>query len=56
MAKKVKKSEKAEVHSELKGFSVKINSFGEIETNYTIEQLNDFLNKHADSTENEEEE
>ena len=56
MVKKVKKTEISEVHKELKGFSVEINSFGEIETSYSIEQLNDFLNKHSDSSEKQEEE
>ena len=54
MAKKVKKSEKADVHKELEGFSVKVNELGEIETNYTIEQLNAFLNRQEAKKDEEE--
>jgi hypothetical protein len=44
MPKKFKKKNEADVHKELKGFEIKINSFGEMETNYSIDKLNDFLN------------
>lgn len=54
MAKKVKKNESADVHKELEGFSVKINELGEIETNYSIEQLNAFLNRHESHKDEEE--
>lgn len=54
MAKKVKRSEKADVHKELDGFSVRINTLGEIETNYTIEELNAFLNRQELKKEEEE--
>lgn len=36
------------VHKELKGFDVRINSFGEIQMSYDIEKLNDFLNDKID--------
>lgn len=40
-----KKSGKPDVHKELKGFEIKINSFGEMETNYSIDKLNKFLDE-----------
>jgi hypothetical protein len=46
--KKIKpEEEKPKVHQELEGFEVKINSFGEIVSNYSIEQINEFLNKNV---------
>ncbi len=33
------------VHKDLDGFEIKINEFGEIESNYSIDELNKFLNK-----------
>lgn len=51
MPKKFTKKDKADVHSELKGFEISINSFGEMETNYSIEKLNEFLNKKVEEDE-----
>lgn len=49
MAKKKKEpAELPKVHKELKGFDVRINSFGEIQMSYDIEKLNDFLNEKID--------
>lgn len=49
MAKKKKEpAELPKVHKELKGFDVRINSFGEIQMSYDIEKLNDFLNNKID--------
>jgi aspartate aminotransferase-like enzyme len=49
MAKKKKENvELPKVHKELKGFYVRINSFGEIQMSYDIEKLNDFLNDKID--------
>jgi hypothetical protein len=45
MPKKNNKKEKPEVHKELKGFEIRINSFGEMETNYSIDKLNKFLDE-----------
>ena len=36
------------VNPELNGFDIKINSFGEIVSNYDVEKINEFLNKHVD--------
>jgi len=48
MAKKKKAEKKPEVHEELKGFEVKVNEFGEIETNMNVDELNEFLNRNVD--------
>ncbi len=40
-----KKGSKPDVHKELKGFEIRINSFGEMETNYSIDKLNKFLDE-----------
>ena len=48
---KKKKTDKAEkkarVHKELEGFEIKINPLGEITSSYTIDQLNDFLDRNV---------
>ncbi|MEL6864705.1 MAG: hypothetical protein AAFP19_09805 [Bacteroidota bacterium] len=44
MPKKKPKKGNPEVHDELKGFDIKINEFGEIVSNFNVEQLNEFLN------------
>jgi len=48
MPKKMKKKGKPAVHDELKGFDIKINSFGEMQTNFEIDKLNDFLNENVE--------
>ncbi|MDW7692275.1 hypothetical protein R9C00_13960 [Flammeovirgaceae bacterium SG7u.111] len=46
MAKSNKKdSDKPKVHNDLNGFDIKINEFGEIESTFPIDKLNQFLNK-----------
>jgi hypothetical protein len=49
MAKKksVKKG-KPKVNSELDGFDIQINSFGEIITTYDLDKINEFLDKNVD--------
>ncbi|HXA02737.1 MAG TPA: hypothetical protein VNW99_12155 [Cytophagaceae bacterium] len=49
MAKKksVKKG-KPKVNSELDGFDIQINSFGEIVTSYDLDKINEFLDKNVD--------
>ena len=42
-----KKNANLEIHQDLKGFSIKINEFGEIKTSLPIEKLNTFLNKNV---------
>ena len=41
-------SEKPRVHKDLNGFDIKINSFGEIQTSFDIDKINQFLNKTVD--------
>ncbi|MBX2928027.1 MAG: hypothetical protein KF852_09345 [Saprospiraceae bacterium] len=36
------------VHEDLSGFAIKINEFGEIETTFEVEKLNEFLNEKVD--------
>ena len=38
---------KARVHKELEGFEIGVNPLGEITSNYTIEQINQFLGRHV---------
>jgi hypothetical protein len=45
MPKKLNQKKKATIHSDLKDFDIHINEFGEIVTNYSIETLNEFLDK-----------
>ncbi|MEN7547940.1 hypothetical protein AAG747_08470 [Rapidithrix thailandica] len=42
---KEKNKKRPKVHPDLSGFDIKINSSGEIESTYSIDQLNQFLNK-----------
>lgn len=45
MPKKLKQQGKPGVHKDLKGLDIKVNSFGEIESELAIESINEFLNK-----------
>ena len=58
MPKKLIKRGKATVHKELDGFNIRINEFGQMETNVSIDKLNTFLNDKVDDKKlsNEEEE
>jgi hypothetical protein len=47
MKKKVKKEEVAQVNAELKGLDIRVNEFGEIISNVSIEKLNDFLDRNV---------
>lgn len=51
MSKKKKKTDKSEkkakVHKDLEGFEIKINPLGEITSSYSIDQLNEFLDKNV---------
>ena len=40
------KKTEAESHKDLKGFNIKIDPFGKMETSYTIDKLNEFLNEN----------
>ena len=46
--KKENKEEKAKVHDELEGFDISINTFGEIKSNLSIDEINKFLNREVD--------
>ena len=46
--KRLSKREKPKVNPELDGFDIKIDSFGEIKTNYDVDKINKFLNRHVD--------
>jgi hypothetical protein len=45
--KKKKKEELAETHPDLKGLNIRVNEFGEITTNISLEKINDFLDKNV---------
>jgi hypothetical protein len=46
--KKKKEEEQPRVHEELKGFKMEINSFGEISSSFSIDKINEFLNKNVE--------
>ncbi|MGY6742352.1 MAG: hypothetical protein ACXIUQ_06425 [Cecembia sp.] len=48
MAKKSKKEESPKVHKDLEGFKMNIDSFGEISSTFSIDKLNEFLNKNVE--------
>jgi len=48
MPKKMKKDGDPEVHEDLKGFDIKIDTFGEIKSNIIVDKLNNFLNENVD--------
>ncbi|MDX5422572.1 MAG: hypothetical protein LPK07_08945 [Hymenobacteraceae bacterium] len=52
MAKNKKESKsskkKSRVHKELEGFEIKVNEHGEIISNYSIDKINEFLNRNVD--------
>ncbi|EKB50091.1 hypothetical protein [Cecembia lonarensis] len=48
MAKKPKKEETPKVHKDLEGFKMNIDSFGEISSTFSIDKLNEFLNKNVE--------
>ena len=47
MAKK-NRQQQPESKQDLKGFSIRINEFGEVETTMGIDRVNDFLNENVD--------
>jgi hypothetical protein len=42
------KKPKPRVHKELSGFDIKIDQFGEIQSNMNIEKINEFLNQNVE--------
>ena len=47
MPKKMKKDGDPSIHRDLKGFDIRINKLGEMETNFNIDKVNEFLNKNV---------
>jgi hypothetical protein len=43
-----KGKKKTKVHKDLEGFEIKVNQQGEIKSNYSIDQINEFLNKNVE--------
>ena len=43
-----KKEGKPEVHDDLSGFEIRINEFGEIVSNFKVEELNEFLDENVE--------
>ncbi|HEV7348818.1 hypothetical protein [Telluribacter sp.] len=41
-------NERPRVHKDLEGFDIQINTFGEINTSYDMDKINEFLNKNVD--------
>jgi hypothetical protein len=48
MPKKKDDNKKPSVNPKLEGFDVKIDSFGEIQTSFDIDRINQFLNKEVE--------
>lgn len=47
MKKKKSKIDEAQVNPELRGLDIRVNEFGEIISNVSIEKLNDFLDRNV---------
>lgn len=43
-----KKKKERHIHEELEGFDVKINPFGQIESNFDVDKINEFLNERVE--------
>lgn len=43
-----KNKKKPKTHDDLQGFDIRINEFGEIVSSYSVEKLNEFLNKNVE--------
>ena len=48
MPKKKPQKGKPQVHDELEGFEIKVNEFGQIVSNRTSDELNEFLDKNVE--------
>ena len=48
MPKKMKKKGNPNVHEELRGFDITINELGEMQSTYSIDKLNSFLNENIE--------
>ena len=49
--KKDKEGKKPKVNKELEGFNIQINTFGEIVSDYDLDEINSFLNRNVDDKE-----
>jgi hypothetical protein len=56
MPKKKKKTDKAKVHEHLAGFDIKIDPFGELQSNFNVDKINEFLNENLEDPKFSEEE
>ncbi len=57
MPKKMKKQGQPNVHDDLSGFDIKINELGELESSFSVDKINEFLNDNVkDKKINDEEE
>jgi len=45
--KKTTKTGRPSFHEDLQGFDIKVNSFGEMESSFEIDRINEFLNKEV---------
>lgn len=43
---KKQKKKEAEVHKDLKGFDISLDSFGQMTSNLSVDRLNEFLNSN----------
>ncbi len=43
----IPKSSRPSFHENLKGFDIKVNTFGEMESTFEIDRINEFLNKEV---------
>ena len=43
-----KNDDKPKVHKELSGFDIKINESGEVESNLSVDEINEFLDRHVE--------
>lgn len=48
MPKKMKKKGNPDVHNELDGFDIKIDEFGEVQSTFAVDKLNNFLNDNVE--------
>ena len=46
--KKEQIKERRNFHEELEGFDIKVNAFGELESSFDIDKINEFLNEQVD--------
>lgn len=47
MPKKMKKDGEPKVHEDLSGFDITIDKFGQMQSNFDVDKLNNFLNENV---------